>query len=155
MDLQPNINGLQELDKTLANLPRSMQRKAYRQALRAGAAPVRDAAEENLRSVSEPFTGLSRRKGSITIYNLRKYRGSFRVGVQVKRGLVNTAKKGDDGGPVRVGMYLAVLEYGKKNQPPRSWIRKAIRERQTQAVDLLTKEMARRITDAVRDAKTS
>lgn len=154
MDFSSRVSGIQDLDRTFKNLPRSMQRKAYRQALRAGAMPVRDAAQENIRAVSKVFSGMAQRRGTITIYNLRKYRGSFRVSVQVKRGLTNPAMVGKDG-PVRVGLYLAVLEYGKQGQPPRSWIRKAIRENKPQAVAALTKEMNKRMVDALIDARGS
>lgn len=155
MDFGADVIGINQLYKTFNNLPRAMQRKAYRQALRAGAAPVKAAAEANLRAASEPFSGLSRRRGSIAIYNLKKSRGNFRVSVQVKRGLVNPKKKGKDGTPVRVGMYLAVLEYGsnKINRAPRSWIRKAIRENVDQSLDALTTEMSKRMVDVINDAK--
>ena len=144
-----------DVQKTFNNLPRSLQRKVYMRALRAGARPVRDAAEANLRSVSEPFTGLSRARGSVTVYALKKYRGSYRVAVQVKRGLVNAAKKDGQGRPVRVAMYLAVLEYGstKLGRGPRSWIRKAIRETPAEAIQVTAKEMARLLPEAVKDAR--
>lgn len=151
MDFKSNISGVQNLDKVFNNLPRSMQRKAYMQALRAGAIPVRDAARENIAAVSKPFTGVLSRKGSVVIYNYKKSRGNYRVGVQIKRNLLNNKVKGE---PVRVGLYAAVLEYGsaKLNRRPRSWIRKAIREQKERAVSSITKEMSRRMVDAVRDA---
>lgn len=155
MDFNAAITGIREVEKTFNNLPRSMQRKVYMKALRAGAAPVRIAAEANLASVSDPFTGLSRTKGAIQIYALKKYRGNYRVGIQAKRGLVNAAKKDKNGQPVRVGLYLAVLEYGspRLNRQPRSWIRKAIREQPQAALDATAKEMARLLPEAVRDAR--
>lgn len=155
MELITNIDGLDDLVKTFARLPAAMQRKAYRRALRAGAKPVKEAAEQNLRQASSPFTGISRKRGAIGIYNLRKFRGNFRVAVQVKRGLVNPAKKGEDGGPVRVGMYLAVLEYGsqKLNRAPRPWIRSALREQSAQAVSAITKDLSIGLQDALAEAR--
>lgn len=157
VDFVGSLTGVQNIDKVFNNLPRSMQRKAYMQALRAGAAPVRDSASNNIRSVLQPFTGLSARRGTIRIYNLRKYKGSFRVAVQVRRGLVNTRKTDGQGKPVRVGLYLAVAEYGstKLNRAPRSWIRKAIREQKSNAISNVTKEMNKRIVEAVEDAKNT
>lgn len=151
MEFKSNISGVQDLDRVFNSLPRSMQRKAYMQALRAGAGPVRDAARENIRAVSNKFTGVLSRRGTVTIYNYRKSRGNYRVGVQIRRNLLNNKVKGE---PVRVGLYAAVLEYGspKLNRRPRSWIRKAIREQKSKAVDSLTKEMNKRIVDAVKDA---
>lgn len=151
MEFDGKLSGIADLDKTFRNLPGSTRRKAHMQALRAGAAVVRDLAEDNVKSItSGEATGYLAK--NIRIYNYKKNRGNYRVAVQVRRNAVNT-KKIVKGEPVRVGMYAAVLEYGKKGQPPRSWIRKAIREGKTRAVALLTIEMSKRMVDAVRDAK--
>ena len=150
MELNASIAGIRELEKTFSNLPRSMQRKAYMQSLRAGAEPVKIAAQSNIQQVSRPYTGVLSQKSTLRVYNLKKYRGNYRVSVQIRRGLVNSKAKG-----VRVGLYAAVLEYGsqKLNRQPRPWIRKAIREQQAAAVSALTKEMNKRIVDALKDAK--
>lgn len=151
MDFNNSITGFKELDKTFSNLPRTTQRRAIVPALRAGAFVVRDMAAANVKAVtSGDSTGLLER--SLRVYNYKKYRGNYRVAVQVKRGLVNT-KKIVNGQPVRVGLYAAVLEYGKEGQAPRSWIRKAIRDGQGAAVSALTKEASKRMVDAVRDAR--
>jgi HK97 gp10 family phage protein len=149
MKFDVDIIGVKDLDRVFNNLPRSMQRKAYMQALRAGAEPVKSAAQANIQQVSRPYTGVLSRKSTLRIYNLRKYRGNYRVSVQIRRGLINTKAKG-----VRVGLYAAVLEYGKKGQPPRPWIRKAIREQQAAAISALTTEMNKRIVDALKDARS-
>lgn len=153
MELSTTINGLSDIYKVFNNLPRSTQRRAGNQALRAGAAPVREAVVSNLNRFSDVFTGLSKTRGNIRIYTLRKYRGQQRVAVQVKRGLVNPAKRDGNGQPVRVGMYVAVLEYGKENQRPRPSFRAAIRDKKNQAIDALTKEFNKRMVDVIRDAK--
>lgn len=150
MEFKGSLSGIADIDKVFSNMPRSSQRKVYMRALREGAKPVKDAATDNIRQVSKPFTGLLSRKSTVAIYNYRKTRGNYRVGVQIRRGLLNNKVKGE---PVRVGLYAAVLEYGKKNQPPRSWIRKAIREKKSAAVDALTREFNKRLVDAVQDAK--
>lgn len=154
MEFKVEINS-QEIEKTFNNLPRSMQRKVYMRALRAGAAPVRDAAEANLRAFTKRFSGLSRARGTITVYNLKKYQGNYRVAVQVKRGLVNTVKKDGQGRPVRVATYLAVLEYGsqKLNRPAHSWIRKAAREKPTEAASATAVEMGKLLPAAIADAR--
>lgn len=127
MKFAGSLTGVKQIELFFDNMPRATQRKIYRKALRAGAAPVRDAAQVNIASVSKKFTGIAQRRGTIRIYSLKLYRGMYRVAVMVKRGLVNPAKRGKDGGPVRVGLYLAVLEYGsdKLGRAPKSWIRKA------------------------------
>lgn len=155
MDFKSSVKGTRELKRVFKNLPRSSARKIYMKSLREGAKLVELAAENNLKSVSDPFTGLAHRKSSITVYNLKKYKGNYRVSIQVKRGLVNTAKKDKNGQPVRVGLYLAVLEYGsqKLNRSPKSWIRKAIRENKDPAVKALLVEFNRRLPEAIEDAK--
>jgi len=150
MDFSGSLSGIKDIDKVFTNLPRSSQRKVYMRALREGAKPVKDAATNNIRQVSKKFTGLLSRKSTVAVYNYKKYRGNFRVAVQIRRGLLNNLVEGE---PVRVGLYASVLEYGKNGQPPRSWIRKAIRENKEQAVNALASEFNKRLTDAVKDAK--
>lgn len=155
MDYQATITGDKLLDSVFLNLPRSTQTRAYGPVLRAGAEPVKQAAHENLKAVSEPFTGLATRKNTLRVYRLRKFRGSFRVAVQVRRGLTNAAKRDKEGNPVRVGMYLAVLEYGsqKLNRRPRPWIRKAIKENVQPALDEMRKAFAQKLPDIISDAR--
>lgn len=152
MEFNPDISIGRDLDKVFTNLPRSLQRKAYRQALRAGASVVRDAAEANLKSITTEGYATGYAAKQLRVYNLRKVNGNFRVAVQVRRGAVNV-KKLVNGEPVRVGLYVSVLEYGKENQPPRSWIRKAIREEKAQAIDALTRSMSEGMLEAIEDAK--
>lgn len=155
MQLNTSILGVKELDATFASLPKQSERLIYRQALREGAKVVEKAAENNIRKVSKKFTGLAQRRSSITVYNLRKYKGNYRVSVQVKRGLVNQMKKDKDG-PVRVGAYLAILEYGsqKINRRPRPWIRPAIRNEKNAALEKITREFSRRLDFAVKRARS-
>lgn len=155
MQFSASIRGVRELDATFAALPRQSERLVYRQSLREGAKVVEKAAENNIRKVSRQFTGLAQRRSTISIYNLRKSRGNYRVAVQVKRGLVNQMQRDKDG-PVRVGTYLAVLEYGsqKLNRRPRPWIRPAIRNEKNAALDKISKEFARRLDFAVKRARS-
>lgn len=155
MDFSSTVSGVKELDKTFSNMPRSSQRKAYMKALRAGAKPVKEASTENIKQVSDKYTGVLALKSSVAIYNARKYRGNFRVLVQIRRGLINTRVEAFGKKPVRVGLYASVLEYGsaKLNRAPRSWIRKAIREKKNIAGDEIRKEFGKRLAEIVMDAK--
>lgn len=126
MQFSSSINGIRELELTFNNIPRQ-SRRVYMTALRAGGTVVRKNAEKNLKAVATAGYATGTAEKNIRVYSLRKYRGNYRVGVQIRRGAVNR-KKIVNGSPVRIGLYASVLEYGKKNQPPRSWIRKAIRE---------------------------
>lgn len=146
------IKGLKETQKALNSLPRSMRTKVHYRSLMAGAGQVRDAASENVRRVvSDEASGVLAK--NIRVYRLKKARGWYRVAVRIRRGAVNARKRDGQGRPVRVGLYGSVLEYGKKNQAPRSWIRKAIREERPAAIARIRAEMRRRIPEAVEDAK--
>lgn len=145
MELDVKITGSDELKKTLLKLEPSMRKKVLNGALRKGALVVRDAASENVKAItSEEATGLLAR--SIVARKLKNLRGNLRYAVQVKKGLLT-----DKG--VRVGLYAAVLEYGKKNQPPRSWIRKAAREKPAAALAAIAEETKKKLDLAVKDAK--
>lgn len=139
------ITGQDELLKCMANLPHSTQTKVLRYAGRAGAKIIAAAAAENVRAItSEHATGLLAK--NIKVYSLRSVNGMIRFGVMVKSHL-NTSKG------VRVGLYASVLEYGKNNQPPRSWLRKAAREKQGEALAATNEEVRKRINAAIDDAK--
>lgn len=152
MDFTVLVQGFESLDKAFANLPRSTQRKAIIPALREGGEVIRQAAEENLNAVTDSGYATGYAAKNLRVYNLRKYRGAYRVAVQVRRGAVNT-KKIVNGEPVRVGLYVSVLEYGKENQPPRSWLRKAKREKESRAINVLTQNLNRGMVEAIQDAK--
>lgn len=153
MKLENRIQGVEQLNKVFANLPRSMQNKAYYQALLAGGGLVRDAAQKNVQAVvSSEATGTLAK--NLRVYRLKKKRGWYRVAVRVRKGAVNTKRKDKDGNPVRVGLYGSVLEYGKKGQAPRSWLRKAIREERSAALYRISGDMQKRMTEALNDART-
>lgn len=152
MDFDSKISGIEQLYKVFNNLPRAMQNKVYRSSLVAGAIVVRESAKRNVQSiVSNEATGALSK--NLRVYQLKKRRGLYRVAVRVRKGAVNRRKKDGQGNPVRIGLYASVLEYGKKGQPPRSWLRKAIREERVQAIYKITTEMRTRMIDALNDAK--
>lgn len=152
MKIEVRIQGINDIVNVFNELPRSMQRKVYYRALLAGGGVVKQAAEQNLKSMPmDEATGTLAK--NIRVYRLKKRRGLYRVAVRVRKGAVNKRKKDGAGDPVRVGLYGSVLEYGKKNQAPRSWIRKAIREERNQAVSRVSDGMRRHMIEALNDAK--
>lgn len=155
MKFSNTITGLDRLDKTFANMPRSSQRKAYIPALRAGGKVLKDASTANIRQVSDKYTGVLALKSSIAVYNAKKLRGNYRVLVHVRRGLINTRVSAFGKKPVRVGLYASVLEYGsqKLNRKPRSWIRKAKREKEGAAQNKIRQEFSARVSQIVADAR--
>lgn len=150
MDVKADIKGAEEIKKMLGVLPRSMERKVLRKSLKSGADVIKKKASENVKAIAQEGTGtLAKNIGS---YSLKKYRGSLRYGVMVKRKSVNKYKI-IKGAPVRVGLYASVLEYGKANQPPRSWLRKALREGKGEAFEQIKKSVREGLGQAIKDAK--
>lgn len=147
------FQGIQQLSKVFSNLPRSMQTKAYRRSLVAGAVVVRESAKRNVKSiVSSEATGELAK--NLRVYPLKKRQGLYRVAVRVRKKAVNKKKRDGSGNPVRIGLYGSVLEYGKKGQAPRSWLRKAIREERSAAIYKVAGEMRKRMLESLNDAKS-
>lgn len=152
MEIRVQLIGQKKLRETLQALPRAMRTKVHYRSLLAGGGVVRDAASENVkRVVSNEASGVL--AANIRVYRMKKKRGWYRVAVRVRKGAVNARKKDGQGNPVRVGLYGSVLEYGKENQPPRSWIRKAIRDEKNTAQMRVASEMRKRIPEALREAR--
>lgn len=124
--IQVKEAGIKEVKRLFSNLPKSSAKKAYKKSLRAGGTVIRKLAANKVKSIVSNEATHTLERG-LAVYNLKPRNGNFRVAVQVKRGLVNT-KKIVNGEPVRVGLYASVLEYGKKGQPAKSWLRSAARE---------------------------
>lgn len=151
-DITIEFQGLDEVSKTLLSLPAAMRRKVIMPALRSGAKVVRDQAEANVRSVANKGYATGELEKNISVYNFKKYKGSYRVAIMVKRNAINKTKI-VNGKPVRIGLYASVLEYGKDGQQPRSWIRKAIREKVRETVNAVTRYIAQNINTAVQQSK--
>lgn len=152
MHFEVDITGLEDVEKVLGNLPRVTARRIIMPALRDGAKPIKSQAEANVKSIATRGYATGTLERNIQMYNYRKYRGMYRVGVQVKRRSVNQ-KKIVNGEPVRIGLYASVLEYGKKNQPPQAWLRGAIRARGQEAVNAILNYFRNNLDKAVQDAK--
>lgn len=150
MDLDINVD-IREVAKLLENLPKAAERKASRSGLAAGGRVIAKAAANNVKGiVSNEGTGTLAR--NIRTYSAKKLRGQMRQTVQVRKGSVNI-KKLVNGEPVRVGLYGSVLEYGKANQPPRTWIRKAAQENTQQALEAFRVAFAKKVNAMIEDAK--
>lgn len=148
MDFTSTIDA-RDIDLLLKNLPGTTRRKSIMPALRAGGRVIKDGAEANLKSVtSGDSTGVLEK--NIRVYNYKKTRGNYRVGVQIRRKAVNN-KKIINGEPVRVGLYGSVLEY--RDGGKYSWLRKAARENEKQAHAGITEELRKRLVEAVYEAK--
>jgi HK97 gp10 family phage protein len=152
MEMRTQIRGIAELEKTFRNIPKGTRRRAIMPSLRAGGAVIRGLAESNLKAAATEGYSTGYAAKQVRVYTLRKYRGSYRVAVQIRRKAVNT-RKIVNGEPVRVGLYVAVLEYGKSGQPPKSWIRKAIREGKNKATEAVARQFRINLPKAIAEAK--
>lgn len=152
MQFNVQVTGIKEINKVFKNLPRTTQNRAMRPALRVGGNVVKSAAAVNVQTVADRGYATGFLARSLRVYALRKYRGMLRVAVMIRRGAVNV-KKIVNGAPVRAGLYGSVLEYGKENQAPRSWIRKAAREKTSEVVQAVTTEARKNMVQAVNEAK--
>ena len=153
MQLSSAITGDKEVEQLMRRMPNAMRDKAGHRALAAGAFVIKKAAIQNIKAAtsgSKDATGTL--ESGLRIYKMKKRRGMLRVGVMVKKGLVNK-KKIVKGQPVRVGLYASVLDYGKANQPPTGWLRSAAKQNTGEAysrVEAVLKENIDKIIEAAR-----
>lgn len=139
------ITGVNEVVAALGRLPEATRRKALRGALRKAAQAIKKQAEINIAGVvSSEATGLLAR--SIVIRGAKAARGNIRVAVAIAG--KKLSKRG-----TRVGLYGSVLEFGKKNQPPRPFLRPAIAQKAQLAINIMGQEFSRKFDEAVMDAR--
>jgi len=140
-----NVNGIDDILKTLDNLPRAVERKCLRKAMQAGAKVVQKKAVSNLQAqTSDEATGLLAR--SIVVRVLKTKAGVLRVAVTL------AAKKLSKLG-VRVGLYGSVLELGKENQVPRPYLAPAAKESAPEVLNVITSVSRSNFAEAVKAAK--
>ena len=152
IEFNSEISGLDNVGKTMLNLPTKMRTTIYSKALLAGGAVVRDRASQNVKSVvSSEASGVLAK--NLRVYRLKKKRGWYRSGVMVRRGAVNKRKRDGNGQPVRVGLYGSVLEYGKRNQPPRPWLRSAYASQRGAAEQRIRQVISKNLLSALESAK--
>ena len=153
MQIKTTVSGLRETEEALRKLPQKYRTVAGQSALIAGARIIQKAAASNVKAIvgaSKVATGTL--ANGIRVYRMKKKRGMLRVGVMVQKGLVNK-KKIVKGEPVRVGLYASVLEYGKANQPPRSWLRKASENNESAVFSAVKGVLTERLAEAIEKAK--
>ena len=87
---------------------------------------------------------------SIVVRAMRKFRGMLRVSVQIKKG-ATYPNKTDKNGRVRVAAVGAILEY--RDGGKYSWLRKASREKAQLAINAVSSEARKNMSQAISDAK--
>lgn len=151
MKLDVEISGIGDLERMFSRLPSSTQRRAIQPSMRQAMNIVKELAVANVKlyAVDRVSGTLSR---SLQVAMLPKYQGQQRMAVRVRPGAVNKTRL-INGEPVRVGLYAAVLQYGKEGQPPRPWMTNAIAKGRTPASEKFRREMAKRMPLAVEEAR--
>lgn len=153
MEIKSSIAGAKELEALMKRMPKAMRTKAGLRSLAAGASVVKKAAIVNVKAAtsgSKDSTGTL--ANGLRIYKMKTFRGMLRVGVMVKKGLVNK-KKIINGTPVRVGLYASVLDYGKANQAPTGWLRSAASKNQSDVFSAVEAEITRQMDKIVEAAR--
>lgn len=151
------ITGVNEVVAALGRLPEATRRVALKGALEKAAELIKRQAEINIAGVtSSEATGLLAR--SIVVKSIRTGKGNIRVAVAIagkkkskRKSRIVNGKKQSRG--TRVGLYGSVLEFGKKNQPPRPFLRPAIAQKAQLAINIMGQEFSRKFDEAVMDAR--
>lgn len=163
MQANIQIHGVDVVKDVLSRLPKTMQNKTLRPAMKKAMRVVKKKAEENLDSVlSGNSTGLLRR--SLRIYAFKSRRGQLRTAVMVKKGLIypnkfDTALRGKKGRkrtvsePRRVGMVAGILNWGRPGQAPRFWLTKAARESVRPLYEALRQEIKNQLEKTINAVK--
>ena len=152
MDVQIKIQGVDVVRDVFSRLPKAMQNRAARPAMKQAMQIVRKATQANIEaSLSGESTGRLRK--SLRVYNLKARRGVLRTAVMVQRGLVYPGRF-YKGSPLRVGMVAGIFEYGKKNQPPKSPFRNAARQSVGAVLSAVNEGIKKNLEKALNAAKS-
>lgn len=146
MEFVFDVASVKQIEKRFRALPRSVQNKAIRPAVREGAKVIKAGVVRQIKSSladSELSHGLMER--SVIIRPLKMKRGNIRVVVAYGKG---KSKKG-----VRVGLYASVREYGKRGQAPNPTMRTGARDAGPAAVAKVISVSYSKMSAAVEDAK--
>ena len=123
------IEGLDELKRKLAEVPKAMRKRVLRNALAAGAREVRDVAKRNApvltlgTSLKAPYRKPGTVKQAIRVRTSKADRRAGDVGVFVN---VRPAKSGQRGAKnPNDPFYWRFLEFGTKKMPARPFLQRA------------------------------
>ena len=123
------IEGLENLKRKLAEVPKAMRKRVLRNALAAGAREVRDVAKRNapvmtlVTSLNAPYRKPGTVKQAIRVRTSKADRRACDVGVFVN---VRPAKAGQRGAKnPNDPFYWRFLEFGTKKMPARPFLQRA------------------------------
>lgn len=153
MDFRFKVSGDDNVALTMSRLPRAMQNKALRPALREGGNVVKAAAVGNVQRAANAGYSTGRLARSIVVRQLKMKNHSLRVAVAIARG-----KKYPTG--ARVGLVGSVLEFGRikghggnrNTQAPRPWLRPAAASSASKVYNVILDYGRRNLAAAVAEA---
>lgn len=160
MKVSMDVKGLEGVLETLQSLPEEIVSKRggpVKNALRKAANVIKDQAVANLqKSIDQngsESTGLLKQNVIVT-------RGKEPRGTKGERYLIRVRRKAYDGDKLgrrqRAGKRVtthktaSLLEYGSSHQPATPWLRPAVRQKGTQAINVFTEDLNKRIDAVVR-----
>lgn len=144
-DIEFQLQGLDGVLKRLKALPKKVERKLLRRAVRKGATIIRDAARQNARAVDDPSTPESIEKNIVVQESSRLGRSeggvAMRVGV---RGGARAPANGDGDGKANPGgdtFYWRFIEFGTSKMQARPFMRPAMENNIEAATQAVTDEL--------------
>ncbi|NGR09397.1 hypothetical protein G5B41_17795 [bacterium SGD-2] len=160
MKITMDIKGLDGVLQTLQSLPPEIVSKRggpVKLALAKAARVIQAQAKTNLKAAiamnGDVSTGLLEKNVVVT-------RGKEPIGTRGERYLVRVRRKAYDGEKLgkrqkagkRVTTHktASLLEYGSSHQPPTPWLRKAVKQKGQEAIDVFTSDLNRRIDATVK-----
>lgn len=148
------LQGMDALRKKLRALPKELQARGFRSAMRKATNVVRDAAIANAAGLDDPETGERIADNIAVRFSPKEYKRNgdvvFRVGV------LGGARKPGAGGKLRVKQkggptwYWRFLEFGTSKIAARPFMRPALSQNVGKATDVAVLELNKAIDAAVR-----
>jgi HK97 gp10 family phage protein len=147
------IEGLADLKAAFKDLANDLKRKVLRAALRDAAKPIQKAAVQAAPTLKSehPYRLPGTLKKSIITKASKRFRGQdgeigVYVAVRKRKGLGGKSSARNPFDP----FYWRFQEFGTKNQPARPFLRQAFDRNTTQAVDIFSRQVLKRIEKANR-----
>jgi HK97 gp10 family phage protein len=133
------IEGLEEVQRKLKELPEKFGKRGMRRALRKGANVVRDAARNNAKRIDDPATREDISK-NIAVYSGGAKRESRAGGVMMRVGVRGGARptRGDNGAPGGATWYWRLVEFGSSLVAARPFMRPALFNNAGRVADTVT-----------------
>ena len=150
MQMAREFKNAAELERTLRELPKKLQQRAVKSALRKGATVIKKAAQKNARRFDDPATASKVWKEITVRAGKRRRNGDVVMHVGVKGGAKRYVNNKENRRKGRVGgsyegpgdvYYWRFLEFGTKFQRAQPFMRPAMSEHWREAMDTVSKAL--------------